>query len=386
MKSGGAVFLLGLGMDTFGGERPKLTQIPPTIAAAADYERAAADFLDAATYEHVCGGAGAEQSLRANLAAFEAVSVYNRVFADCTPGTTEISLLGRRYRHPIFLAPVAQQGLAHPGAESATAQAAAALEACMTVSTLSSQSMEDIAAAADGEKWFQLYFQRERALTLALARRAEAAGYVALVVTADAPVQPLSRRAARAGFKARGVQANLVDQPPPAPLALSPAQSVIFQGMMAEAPTWDDLVWLIGETKLPVIVKGVSHPDDAERCLTAGAAGIIVSNHGGRALDGAPATLSALPALRERVGQRGVVLLDGGVRSGYDVFKALALGADAVMIGRPQVFALAVAGALGVAHMLRMMRDELELCMALAGRPVVHCITPSALFPAPGKS
>lgn len=360
--------------------RPKLTQIPASIACVADYERAAADYIDAAVYEHIVGGSGGEQTVRANVAAFEALELYNRVFINAGKGSTALSLLGRTFRHPILLAPVAQQGLVHPDGERATARAAAAMETSMVVSTLSSFTLEDIAAEGGGEKWFQLYFQTERSQTLALVRRAEAAGYRALVATADAPVQPLSRRAARAGYRPPQGAPNLRSHAAAAPTVLSPDDSVVFQGMMATAPDWDDLAWLVRETNLPVLVKGVSHPEDGERCVAAGAAGIVVSNHGGRALDGAPASLSALPAMRARLGRQASILLDGGVRSGADVFKALALGADAVLIGRPQIYALAVAGSLGVAHMLRMMRDELELCMALAGLGDLRCITPAALF------
>lgn len=361
-------------------DRPKLTQIPASIACVADYERLAADFIDPAVYEHIAGGSGGEQTVRANLAAFDKLEIYNRVFINAGEGSTALRLLGSTFRHPIFLAPVAQQAMVHPEGEKASARAATAMEAGMVVSTLSSFALEEIAAIGEGEKWFQLYFQSEPAHTIALVRRAEAAGYRAIVVTADAPVQPLSRRAARAGYRPPPGAPNLQNQSAAAPVVLSPDDSVVFQGMMSTAPNWDDLAWLVRETGLPVIVKGVSHPEDAERCIAAGASGIVVSNHGGRALDGAPASLAALPALRARLGKQSCILLDGGVRSGADVFKAIALGADAVMIGRPQIYALAVGGSLGVAHMLRMMRDELELCMALAGLGDLRCLTPAALF------
>lgn len=356
-----------------------LQTIPPEIVCADDYQRRAEALLPAATFAHIAGGAGGEGTLRANTAAFETVSIYNRVLADCTQGSTRLSLLGQAFRHPILLAPVAHQALVHPDAEIATARGADATDTGMVVSTLSSRSLEEIARAAPGPKWFQLYFQRTRAATLDLLRRAEACGYGAIVVTLDAPVQPRSRRAARAGFVLEDVPANLAPHETIAPVALTPAQSIIFQGFMREAPQWSDLEWLCAQSSLPVIAKGVTHPDDAARAVEAGAAGVVVSNHGGRALDSAPAALLALPAVRARLGESACVLMDGGVRSGADVFKAIALGANAVLIGRPQVFALAVAGALGVAHMLKMMREELEICMALAGCPTIASISPAAL-------
>jgi isopentenyl diphosphate isomerase/L-lactate dehydrogenase-like FMN-dependent dehydrogenase len=277
--------------------------------------------------------------------------------------------LNREFAHPIFLAPVAYQKLAHPLGELETARAAEAMQACMVSSTLSTYSLEDIASATSEKKWFQLYFQPTRAATLDLIRRAEAAGYSAIVVTVDTSIRSPSLGALRAQFKMPEdcIAVNLQNYELPQVKEITQEQSRVFNGAMQEAPTWVDLEWLINHTQLPVIVKGVLHPLDALKIKNSGCAGMIVSNHGGRSLDGAPASLDCLVRLREVVGDDFPLLFDSGIRSGLDIFKAIALGADAVLIGRLQVYALSVAGALGVAHLLKLLREELELCMALAG-------------------
>ena len=361
--------------------RPKLDRIPPALAAVADYERWAQDFVPHAIYEYVAGGAADDLTLHENRRAFDRIELAGRVLADCAHGTTALTLLGQSFRHPILLAPVAYLQLVHPAGEIATAQAADALEAGFVASTLSSVSLEAIAAELHGPKWFQLYCQPTRERTLALVRRAEAAGYGALVVTVDAPIDGVRNRAQRAGFVLpRHVRAaNLPDAPAPGRTRLPREQSVVFQGLMAHAPTWADLAWLRKATPLPVLVKGILHPDDAVRAADLGLAGVVVSNHGGRTLDGLPASIMALPRVRAAVGADFPVLLDGGIRRGTDVFKARALGADAVLVGRPQVYALAVAGALGVAHVLRVLREELEVTMALTGCPTLSDIGPGAV-------
>ncbi|MCY4389630.1 MAG: alpha-hydroxy acid oxidase [Desulfurellaceae bacterium] len=363
--------------------RPKLDRIPPELAAVSDYERLAKNFVPHAIYEYIAGGVADDLSLNKNRQAFDQIELSGRVLTDCTQGTTALALLGEPFRHPVLLAPVAYHKLVHPKGEVATAQAADALEAGFIASTMSSVSLEDIAAELGKNKWFQLYFQTSRDLTLSLVRRAENAGYTALVVTVDAPINGLRNRTQRAGFiLPKHVQAvNVADIPVPDPARLTADQSVVFQGLMAHAPTWADLEWLCRATPLPIIVKGILHPDDAARVTATGLAGVVVSNHGGRTLDGLPASLTALPRVRAAVGPDFLVLLDGGIRRGTDVFKALALGANAVLVGRPQVYALAVAGALGVAHMLRLLREELEVTMALTGCPTLASIDANAIRP-----
>jgi 4-hydroxymandelate oxidase len=362
-----------------------LGSIPPEISCAQDYETLAPHFMALPHHAYVAGGSGRDTTVAANLAGFARWSIYPRLLRDVKAGHTRSDIGGEAFAHPIFLAPVAFQKLAHPAAELDTARAAYAMEACMVCSTLSSATLEDVARAGGPQRWFQLYFQARREDTLSLTERAAQAGYRALVVTLDAAVQVPSQRALRAGFRmpADCVAANLRGHGAMERAERAPHESRIFQGVMLDAPTWDDLAWLMRTTRLPLWIKGVLHPDDARALKDLGVAGLIVSNHGGRSLDGAPASVDALPAVRAAVGRDFPLLLDSGIRSGADVFKALALGANAVMVGRLQMYALSVAGALGVAHMLKLLREELEVCMAQAGCASVEEIGRGALFALP---
>lgn len=361
---------------TSGGLRRPLTAVPPGIHCAEDYERAAAACLDEATFAYVAGGSERGLTVDFNRAAFAAHAIWPRPFRDVAAGHTRVRLGDNELVHPIVLGPVAFQRSLHPGAEIETARGASATDTLLVLSTLSSVALEDVARAAGTRRWFQLYLQPRRETSLDLAARALHAGYAAIVVTIDAPLQPASHRSLRAGHRlvADEPPANLVGYPLSSPSAANPGASRILNGLMRQAPTWDDIAWLLRHCGLPLWVKGVLHPDDARRLAELGAAGIVVSNHGGRSLDGAPASLAALPSIRDAVGPAFPLLLDGGIRRGSDVFKALALGANAVLVGRLQAYALAVAGALGVAHMVRLLREELEVCMALAG-----CADPTAI-------
>jgi 4-hydroxymandelate oxidase len=350
--------------------------VTPPVAlpvALPDYAAAAAERLEAQARAYFDGGAADELTLAANLRAWQQIGLQSRVLRPMAGAHTRVELLGRTLAHPVLLAPVAYQRLAHPEGELATAQAAAALQAGMVLSTQSSVPVEAVAHIMrrdpdSGPLWFQVYIQPDRDFTLALVRRAEAAGCEALVLTVDAPVSGARDRERRTGFRLPpGVRAVHLEglRPPPAP-ALQPGQSALFDGLLAAMPTWDDVAWLVGHTRLPVLLKGITHPEDARLAREAGAAGLVVSNHGGRTLDTLPATAELLP--RIVAAADGLpVLVDGGIRRGTDVLKALGLGASAVLVGRPQVHALAVAGAQGVAHMLRLLRDELEIAMALTG-------------------
>lgn len=358
--------------------------IPPEVHAAQDYETLAARHVAAPSLAYIAGGSGRDLSAAANLAAFADWAMVPRLLGDVSAGHTRRTVAGQAFEHPLLLAPVAHQRLVHADAELATARAAHATDSGIVCSTLSSYRLEDIAPLAGPRRWFQLYFQPTRDTTLHLLRRAEDAGFTAIVVTLDAAIQAASLSALKAGFRlpAECVAANLQGYGTPPPPTLAPADSRIFRGLMRDAPTWPDLDWLVAQSRLPVWVKGVLHPQDASALQQRGVAGVVVSNHGGRGLDGAPASLRALPAVRAAVDAGFPLLFDGGIRSGADAFKALALGADAVLVGRLQLYALAAAGALGVAHMLKLLREELELCMAMTGCATLDDITRDLLVPA----
>ena len=354
---------------------------PPLTLAdqAAQAER----LLEPAVWAYLCGGAADELTLRANLSAWQRLPLWPRVLRPLAGGHTRVQLLGRTLAHPILLAPVAWQRLAHPDGEIATALAAAALEAGLVLSTQSSTPLEAVAQAVRGDPgrgplWFQLYWQADRGFNRALVQRAEAAGYEAIVLTADAPVQGVRDRERRAGFTPPpGVRAVHLQDAPAAPAAAG----TYCAGLPAHAPSWDDVAWLRGCTRLPVWLKGVLHPQDARQALALGVAGLIVSNHGGRTLDTAPATADALPRVREAVQDALPLVVDGGIRRGTDVLKAIALGARAVLIGRPVLWGLAVDGEAGVGHALAMLRRELDLAMALCGCPDVAAITRDLITP-----
>lgn len=353
---------------------PARHKVSPEIVNLADHEAHARQHLDDNAWAYFSGGAADEITLRANRSAWEALPLWPRVLRPLAGGHTRVSLLGRTLAHPILLAPIAFQRLAHPDGELAMAYAAAALGAGVVLSTQASVSLEAVAQAVlpdrgRGPLWFQLYLQHDRGFTQALVQRAEAAGYEALVLTVDAPTSGVRDRERRAGFRLPpGVgPVNLAGLQAPTAAELRPGQSALFDGLLHQAPTWDDIAWLQSITRLPVLLKGVLHPADARQAVAAGAAGLIVSNHGGRTLDTAPATASALPRVVQAVGGALPVMVDGGIRRGTDVLKAMALGASAVLVGRPAIWGLANAGAAGVAHVLRLLRDELEIAMALTG-------------------
>ncbi|HTH40111.1 MAG TPA: alpha-hydroxy acid oxidase [Rhodocyclaceae bacterium] len=364
---------------------PPLTAIPRDVVAVADYLPHARLRLDDNAWAYLSGGAADELTDRWNREAFDYQRLHSRVLTSLAGGHTRRDLFGQVFDHPILLAPVAYQRLFHPEGENASALAAAVTGSGLVLSTLSSTPLETIAKIQTGPTWFQLYLQGDRTFDLALLRRAEAAGYQAIVLTVDAPLTGLRNREQRAGFHLPPAvtAVHLAGFTPPRPPQLQPGQSALFDGLLAQAPGWADLEWLRQSTRLPLLVKGILHPADALRALELGADGIIVSNHGGRTLDTLPATLDALPAIATAVAGRCPLLLDGGIRRGSDVFKALALGASAVLLGRGYIHGLAAAGALGVAHVLRTLREELEAVMALTGCPTLDAIGPHCLFDAP---
>ena len=366
------------------------TALPPGVVTLADHEAHASTHLDPGAWAYFSGGAADEITLAANRNAWDAITLLPRVLRPLAGGHTRVQLMGRTLACPILLAPLAYQRMAHADGELGAAHAAAALGAGMVLSTQASTRLEAVANAVRddagrGPLWFQLYLQHDRDFTRELVERAERAGYEALVLTVDAPCHGARDRERRAGFRLPpGVSAaNLLGMLPAPQAQLALGQSALFDELLHHAPTWADVQWLQSITRLPVLLKGVLHPDDARQAAELGVAGIIVSNHGGRTLDTTPATATMLPRVVEAV--RAVdstlpVLVDGGIRRGTDVLKALALGASAVLIGRPAVYGLANAGAAGVAHVLRLLRDELEIAMALTGCATLADATPALLL------
>lgn len=348
--------------------------VPPGTTSLADHERLAQQQMDANAWAYFSGGAADEITLRANRCAWDGITLLPRVLQPLAGGHTRTQLLGRTLAHPMLLAPIAFQRMAHPDGELASAYAAAALGAGMVLSTQSSTPVEAVAAAMQGDPnsgplWFQLYLQHDRGFTRELVQRVETAGAEALVLTVDAPCSGARDREQRAGFRLpAGISAVHLAGLPPAPVRpLAPGQSALFDGLLQHAPTWEDVQWLQSVTRLPVLLKGVLHPLDAAQAARLQVAGLVVSNHGGRTLDTAPATAHALPRIADAVQGALPLLVDGGIRRGTDVLKAVALGATAVLVGRPAIYGLAHAGAVGVAHVLRLLRDELEMAMALTG-------------------
>lgn len=349
---------------------PAIEALPPDLVNLADHEAFARTRLDDQAWAYFSGGAADELTLRANRSAWDGLRLLPRVLQPLNGGNTRIELLGRTLAHPLLVAPVAYQRMAHTDGEIAMAHAAASQGAGLVLSTQASVSLEAVAGAFGayaerGPLWFQLYLQHDRGFTRELVQRAEAAGYEALVLTVDAPVNGARDRERRTGFKLpAGVSAvNL------AHLAARAENSggSLFDSLPAHAPTWADVQWLQENTRLPVLLKGVLHPADARQAAALQVAALIVSNHGGRTLDTTPATAAVLPRIAAAVKGDLPLLVDGGIRRGTDVLKAVALGARAVLVGRPCVYGLANAGAIGVAHVLRLLRDELEIAMALCG-------------------
>jgi 4-hydroxymandelate oxidase len=331
-----------------------------------DFEQAARGVLPDAVYEFIAGGAADEITVRWNREAFDHLRLSPRVLADVSRVQTGLSLLGTELPHPILLAPAAYQKLVHPEGELAAARGAASSGAVFVLSSNATVSLEDVARAGGAPLWFQLYVQSDREMNREMIERAAAAGCKALCVTVDTPVLGPRNREQRAGFSL----------PPGLSLPMNPQNLKARQKSALGSQeagrrvsvTWKDIEEFRALSTIPVVLKGILHPDDAEQAARIGVSGIIVSNHGGRNLDTALATVDALPRIVDRVGARMPVLVDGGIRRGTDVLKCLGMGASAVLVGRPYLFGLAVSGAAGVARVLEILRHELELAMALTGK------------------
>jgi 4-hydroxymandelate oxidase len=322
-------------------------------------------------YAYVSGGAGDELTLRWNTEAFQRIRLRSRVLADDQGSDTRCTLLGEQLPCPILLAPAAYHRLMHPEGEVATARGAAAAGVPYVVSTATTTPLDQIARAADSIRWFQLYPLADRARTQDLVAAAEATGCRAVCLTVDTPVAGVRNREQRAGVRLPG---NLH-----APYFHHVVDAKNVRTAFV-ALTWRDVAWLRSITSLPVLLKGIMDGEDADRAVHEGVSGIIVSNHGARNLDTLPATIDALPRVAKAVGGRIPILLDGGVRRGTDIIKAIALGASAVLIGRPYLYGLAVAGAAGVSAVVRILRNELEAGLALTGRATVAAIDRTVLW------
>jgi 4-hydroxymandelate oxidase len=343
-----------------------------------DFEEAARRRLPEMVFDYYAGGSGDEWTLQENRRAFDRWIIRPRVLVDVSTVDTRTSVLGAEIPFPILLAPTAFQRMAHREGELATARGCNELDTIMVLSTISTVPLEEVAGTGV-RRWFQLYVLKDRDLTAELVKRAHAAGYEAVVLTVDTPILGRRLRDERNQFSLPpGIGlANLEGMG--LPDSTGSGLFSFFLDRHDASLTWDDVAWLRSLSPLPVILKGVVTAEDTRLAVQAGADGIVVSNHGGRQLDGGAATLDSLTEVVEAADGRTEILLDGGVRRGSDVFKALALGARAVMVGRPYLWGLAVAGAEGVRRVLEILRDDLILTMALAGRPRVEDIDPSAV-------
>jgi 4-hydroxymandelate oxidase len=346
---------------------PDLHALPRAAAVCLeDFEGLAAGVLPVEVREFVSGGSGTETTLRLNRSALDAVTLTPRVLGGVAEADPACSLMGGPVGMPVVVAPMAYQRLVHPEGELLLARAAAAAGVPYVISTLSSSPLEEIAAIAPS--WFQLYWLRDRAIVESLVERAEAAGCGALMVTVDVPVMGRRLRDVRNAFALPPdvIAANLVDARTEAHVGVPGLSAVAAHTASAFEPavSWRDLEWLRARTKLPLLLKGILDPRDAVRAVQLGADGIVVSNHGGRQLDGAVASINALPGIVDAVGKECSVLLDSGIRSGTDVLRALALGASGVLVGRPLLWALAVDAC---EQALDLLRSELADAMLLAG-------------------
>jgi lactate 2-monooxygenase len=356
-----------------------------------EWEEKARKLLAAGPFDYVYGGAGAGDTVRANLDAFKKYHIRPRVCCDISKRDLSITLFGNTLKFPFLLAPIGVNSILHSDAEIAPAKAAAELNVPYILSNVSTTSLEDVAEAmGNGVRWFQLYPPKDHELAKSFIRRAENAGYSAIVVTVDSTLLGWRERDLRNAFlpflKGEGmgnyfsdpVFQSKLDEPPEKNIkaaslkALEEGNNTCF--------TWQELEFIRHQTKLPVLLKGVTHPDDALLALKHGVDGIVVSNHGGRQLDGAVATLDALPSIIEATKGKIPILLDSGIRRGADILKALALGATAVLIGRPYAYALAVAGKNGVKQVIEHLIAETELQLAISGRSAIRDVNSSLVI------
>ena len=345
----------------------------------ADFEPLAKAKMSATSWEYITAGAADEITVRWNKEAYQRIRLRPRVLVDVSKLDTRVTLFGQEHDFPILLAPTSAQTLTHPEGELATARGAAAAGAAMVLSSFSSTSLEDVAAVGKTPLWFQLYAQSDHGFTRDLVQRAEAGGYRALCLTVDTPISGARNRETRADVKLPPMP-NLKGFKGVPNGGLRTGSLQIFSSLLDATLSWKDIEWLSSFAKVPLLVKGVLNPEDADRAVKSGVAGIMVSNHGGRNLDTLPATIDALPQVADKVAGRVPVLVDGGIRRGTDVLKALALGANAVLIGRPYVYGLGAAGETGVTKVLNILQREFKMAMVLTGRTNIGSIDRSVIW------
>jgi 4-hydroxymandelate oxidase len=343
-----------------------------------EFEALAKPRMSAMAYAYVAGAAADEITLAENCACWQRIKLNSRVLVDVSQIDPAISIFGKQLRFPLLLAPAAYHRLYHPEGELAVARAVDQMGIGLIISSYASEAIEDVTSACKAMVWFQLYAQNEREATQDMIQRAESAGCSALCLTVDTPILGMRSREARAGFRL------------PAELQLPnlsnrnrqhlPAPGVIYSSMLNPRLTWDDVEWICSKTHLPVVLKGILNPEDAARAAQTGASALIVSNHGGRNLDTLPSTAEALPRIAEKVNGKLPLLVDGGIRRGTDILKALAMGASAALIGRPYLYALAFAGSAGVTRLLEILHSEFLAAMALTGRRFVQEVDQSVLW------
>jgi 4-hydroxymandelate oxidase len=355
-------------------EKPELE----AVLSLDDFESLAKPCMSAMAYAYVAGGAADELTLSANREQWKRILLSPRVLVDVSAINLATQILGQQFKLPILLAPAAFHRLCHADGELATVAGANEAGASVVLSSFSTVAVEEVTAAAKYPVWFQLYFQEDRGLTREMVQRAEVAGCQALCITVDTPVLGARHRESRTRFelpadcKLPNLNLGAISHRPP--------PSAIYSQLLNAKLTWKDIEWVCSISKLPILLKGVLNPEDAARAPDTGVAALIVSNHGARNLDTLPSTAEALPRVAETVKERLPLLVDGGIRRGTDVLKAIALGARAVLIGRPYLYALALAGAAGVARAIEILRTELMMAMALTGCTAISQIDRSVLW------
>ena len=356
------------------------------IATLNDFEALARARLNQMAYDYVAGGVGNEVTLRSNLASWDRIHVRPRILVDVSEIDTRVRLFDQELPHPVLFAPTAYHRLYHPEGELETVRGAAESKTTLVASAFATTTIEDMSRAAPAPLWFQLYVERDRGVTKALVQRAEAAGCKAICVTVDQPVRGYRDREIRDGFalppgveraNLRGLSETLTKKIYADDGVYTPSHDPTF--------TLRDLEWLRSLARVPLLAKGVLTPEDADNVIRAGVAGIVVSNHGGRSVDTVPATAEVFPAIVDRVAGRVPLLVDGGIRRGTDVMKALGMGANAVLIGRPYVYALAVAGAKGMRRAVDILVTELKMSMAMSGRPNIASLGRDLIWKVPER-